>query len=220
MSALPPPPPLAELETTDQFLVGYGKSGAVGVFASLDGVPLRRGTTVVIQTARGLERGSVLGPATLRQARLLGAVSSGSIVRRASAEDERQQAAVTRRGHVIFEAARARLAAAQLDIDLLDVDLLFDARLAVLQYVGGASDLDDFAAALQAEFSVEVRLENLTLPAEKRGCDKPDCGRDAGGCSSCSSGGGCSSCGSAKVDMRDYFGHLRTQMEQRRTPLL
>jgi hypothetical protein len=59
----------------------------------------------------------------------------------------------------------------------------------------------------------------LAVPAapdahEHGGCDKPDCGRTAGGgCTSCSSGGGCSSCGSSKVDLRPYFSHLRDKME-------
>jgi hypothetical protein len=219
MSALPPQPPLAELEATDQFLVGYGKSGAVGIFLTVEALPLRRGAAVITQTARGVERGTILGPATLRQARLLGAVSSGSILRRASADDQARCAELAARADEIFVASRAR--AEGLGIDVLDADLLFDGRSVILQFVGAGTELDGFAQALEQEFDVTVRLENLAaVPVEEHGCGKPDCGHAAGGCSTCASGGGCSSCGSAKVDMRDYFSHLRTQMEQRRTPLL
>lgn len=222
MSALPPQPPLAALETTDQFLVSHGKSGAVGVFTVADGLPLRRGTTVILQTPRGLERGTVLGPATLRQARVLGAVSSGSILRCASAADEQRHDELRQGAERFFGVAQRVAQRRELALELLDVELLFDGRLMVLQFLGNETNLDAFAQELQAATNVAVRLENLALPHadDHGGCSKPDCGRDAGGCDSCGSGGGCSSCGSAKVDMRDYFAHLRTQMEQRRTPLL
>lgn len=221
MSAFPPQPPVAELEAVDQFLVSYGKSGAVGVFTGDDVGPLRRGTAVVIQTSRGIERGSILGPATLRQARVVGAVSSGSILRVVTEADEEQQCELKSRAESLFAASRASARDEGLALDILDVDMLFDGRTAILQFIGAETNLDVFAAALQTQFDVIIRLENLVAPMpEEHGCGKPDCGRGAGGCTDCSSGGGCSSCGSHKVDMREYFAHLRTQMEQRRTPLL
>ncbi len=195
MSALLPPPPVNDLEAADQYLVSYGKSGAVGVFLATGPLPLRRGTPVILQTPRGTERGTVLGPATLRQARLLGATASGTLLRRATAEDETRYAELARQADVIFETSRAQARQDGLAIELLDVEVLLDGRQAILQYVGTDTALDAFAQALERHFPYAIRLEDLAAaPAEDHaGCGKPDCGRDAGGCTSCSTGGGCSS---------------------------
>jgi hypothetical protein len=209
MSALPSLAPLPALDAAEQFLVGYGKSGAVGVFLAPGPLALRRGT--------------LLGPATLRQARILGAVSAGALLRRATPADERRRAEQAARAEAVFATSQARAQQEGLDIDLLDVDLLFDGQLAVLQYVGTDEALDSLAQALERQLGIAIRLENLAVAPvieESAHCDKPDCGREGGGCSSCGTGGGCSSCGSAKVELRDYFAHLRTQLEANRTPLL
>ena len=124
----------------------------------------------------------------------------------------------------LFEACRSWAANVALALEVLDVDLLFDGQHAIVQFIGAEADAERLAPELEKHFKLTLRFENLAVPAppaeEEHRCDKPDCGRDAGGCTTCSTGGGCSSCGSAKVDMRDYFGHLRTKMEtNQRIPL-
>jgi hypothetical protein len=210
-------------DAADQFVVSFGTSGALGVFNAPAPLVLRRGDRVVLRTPRGVEGGSVLCPATVRQARLLGATGMGELLRPLSAADADRLRAAGRLAQDLYAAARQH--AAGLGVDVLDVEVLLDGGTAIVQYVGGEAHLDGFAQALEARFALAVRLENLALPPasseEHGGCDKPDCGRNAGGCSTCSTGGGCSSCGSAKVDMRDYFAHLRDQMEHRqRRPLV
>lgn len=203
----------------DQFIVSHGKSGVLGVFTSPVALPLRRGERVIVQTGRGIEIGTVLAPATLRQARLLGATSAGQLLRRATEEDDSRRAGLALLEQQLFDAARAGAETAALSLEILDVDLLFDGRQAFVQFVGNDADTEKLARALEAQFRLTVRLENLVAPTqpeehEHGGCDKPDCGRTAGGgCTTCSSGGGCSSCGSSKVDLRPYFSHLRDRME-------
>jgi cell fate regulator YaaT (PSP1 superfamily) len=222
MSVLPPVPPLNELEATDQYLVGYGKSGALGVFMAGSPLTLRRGMSVIVRTPRGVELGHVRGPATLRQARVLGAVASGELLRCATAADEDQRACLAQRAEQLFASSRQLARQQFLTIEVLDVELLFDGQRAILQYVGDDVRLEAYAQELTRCAGVEVQLENLAAPQEEHdaGCGKPDCGRGGGGCTSCGSDGGCASCGSHKVDLRDYFAHLRTQMESRRMPLL
>jgi hypothetical protein len=206
----------------DQYVVSHGKSGVVGVFTAEGPLLLQRGCEVIVKTSRGIEIGTVLGPATIRQARLIGANSAGTLFRRASSEDSARREALARTEHRLFEACRASTGAAALEV--LDVDLLFDGQHAIVQFVGAEADAERLAPALEEQFKLTIRLENLATPAppaeEEHRCDKPDCGKDAGGCTSCSTGGGCSSCGSSKVDMTAYFGHLRTKMEtSNRIPL-
>ena len=211
-------------DAADQFVVSFGKAGAVGVFNAPAPFVLRRGDRVVIGTPRGTEVGSVLCPASVRQARLLGATVSGPLLRPLAAEDEARLPELHQLGQRLYEAGRALVQQDGLALEILDVEILLDGRQAILQFVGADPRLDDFAHALERRFALEVRLENLTQPSaveEHGGCDKPDCGRSAGGCTTCSSGGGCSSCGSQKVDMRNYFGHLREKMENdQRRPLV
>ncbi|MSQ95470.1 MAG: hypothetical protein EXR98_13055 [Gemmataceae bacterium] len=218
---------LPATESIHRFVVSHGKGGALGIFTAADPMPLRRGQAVVLHTLRGIEIGSVLCPATDRQALLLGATSAGHLLRRVTSEDRSQREEQATLEQQIFETSRAWAKQDGLALEILDVDLLFDASSAIVQFVGADTDTEAFAQKLEQHFSLTIRLENLATPAppeeEAHGCDKPDCGRTAdggGGCTTCSTGGGCSSCGSSKVDLRQYFGHLRTKMnEKQRIPL-
>ncbi len=216
-----------EGELSEHYIVSHGKSGALGSYAVAIPLHLGRGERVVLESPRGLEVGTVLCPASIRQARLLGAVSTGTIQRPVGPEDEIALVGLEERGRRLFNAARDLARQSKLPLEILDVDMLLDGR-AILQFVGPDVPLDDFVHTLNQDFALDIRLENLALPAADHndhahgGCGKPDCGRSAGGaCATCGSGGGCSSCGSGKVDMRAYFGHLREKMENgRRTPLV
>jgi cell fate regulator YaaT (PSP1 superfamily) len=212
--------------TAEHFLVSYGKSGGLGSFSVSEPLALERGDLVVVDTPRGRELGTVLCPASVRQARLLGAVASGTIIRPLSSDDD----SALEEAHVLsrrlFDAGRQLAQSRELALEILDVDVFFEDR-AVLQFIGDdLPELDAFAQALSDSFHLDIRLENLALPqapAESHGCGKPDCGKTAGGgsCSTCSTGGGCSSCGSGATDLRPYFAHLREQMDAgQRTSLL
>jgi hypothetical protein len=207
-------------DAADQFVVSFGKSGALGVFNAPAPLVLRRGERVVVRTPRGIEVGTVLCAATVRQARLLGATGMGELLRPLGTGDAARLPDLAQLGQAVYAAAQDQ--ATGLGIAIFDVEVLLDGHQAIVQYVGADASLDAFAQALESRFALAVRLENLAQPTtghEHGGCDKPDCGR--GGCSTCGSGGGCASCGSAKVDMRDYFAHLREKMEHnQRRPLV
>jgi hypothetical protein len=111
-----------------------------------------------------------------------------------------------------------------LGLEILDVHVLFDGGQATLQFVGPDAETEPLVHALEEQFSLTIRLENLAAPAAHHDhgrCDKPDCGRDAaGGCTTCGTGGGCSSCGSGQADLAQYFSHLREKMHTgQRVPL-
>jgi cell fate regulator YaaT (PSP1 superfamily) len=220
MSALLPAPVAPLADALDQFVVSHGKSGVIGVFTALEPAALGRGQSVIVQSNRGVEIGAVLGRATILQARLFGATSSGTLLRRVTPQDETRRRELASLAQQIFDTSRAWAERDSLAIEILDVDLFFDGQQAIVQFVGKDTDTEVLAQALEDHFQLTIRLENLVVPVaeEKSGCDKPDCSRTAdggGGCTSCSTGGGCSTCGSGKVDMREYFGHLRTKMENR-----
>jgi hypothetical protein len=209
-----------------EYLVSHG-GGGVGRFAAPAPLACRRRDRVVVATRRGLELGVVLCEATARHARLLADAEVGGLLRRADDADEAEARRLRALADRLFEDGRATAAACGLPIEVLDVEVLFDGRRAIVQHVrGGDFDAGPFAEALGRRHGVEVLLEDLALPpapeGEHGGCGEPGCGRAAGGgCTSCGTGGSCSSCGTGKVDMRAYFAHLRSKMEQnQRVPLL
>ncbi len=217
--------PGVRVQPHDQFIVSFGKNGALGVFTSDKPLTLRRGQKVLVQSSRGVEVGSVLRPATLQQARLLGATSSASLLRAVTRDDEIQRDQLADLQQRLFDMSRNLAQRDGLTLEILDVDVMFDRAQAIIQFVGIDADTEKLASALELHFAMTIRLENLSVPKpndehEHGGCDKPDCGRTTGGgCSTCGTGGGCSTCGSGKTDLREYFGHLRTKMESR-TPLV
>jgi hypothetical protein len=217
------------METCGEYLVSHGSGGAVGRFAAEGPLSCRRGDRVVVESRRGLELGVVLCPTTPRHARLLADPAVGRLVRRATDADESEARRLRALANTLFEEGRRLAAERALPFEILDVELLLDGRRAVVQHLRWADcDYAPFAETLGCVHGVEILMEDLAVaaaPAEEEhgGCGEPGCGRAGGGsgCTSCGTGGGCSSCGSKKVDMRDYFAHLRTQMEQKqRVPLL
>ncbi len=214
---------VANLPLPDHFLAQYGRSGGLGSFQSDGPLALRRGQKVLLDTPRGLEVGSVLRPANVRQARLIGSSFSGHLVRPLTPEDEPQLARIQSLNQRIYESAR-NLAKGR-DFSVLDVEIFFDARRALIHFLGSDAGLESLTPILAHEFGIEILWENNHAPEEPEpepeggGCGKPDCGKTegGGGCSSCGTGG----CGSCGVDVRPYFAHLRTKMEDHaRVPLL
>jgi cell fate regulator YaaT (PSP1 superfamily) len=210
------------------YLVSHGTTGGFGRFTAASPLTCNRGERVIIRSARGLEIGVVLCEATPGHAQLLPDSAGGELLRRATPDDEAAQECLRARGQELFAEARRRTAELGLPLELLDAELLLDGRQLILQYLAWeGTDAAPLVTALTEAHGLCVRLQDLSVPAaaeeEHGGCGKPDCGRAAGGsCSSCASGG-CSSCGGSGVDLRAYFAHLRTQMEERhpqRTPLV
>lgn len=208
-----------------EYLVSHGKTGVVGRFLAHDVASYRRGDRVVIQGERGLAIGTVLCEATERHARILAATGHGRLLRAVHPDDEHALEQARTLAERIYTESRRLAVEMGLALEVMDVEMTLDGSRAIVQCLAGACDPAPLLDALAATHGVQVWLENLADPLEEEeehGCGKPDCGKsEGGGCSTCSSGGGCSSCGSGKVDMRDYFGHLREQMESsKRTQLL
>lgn len=217
---------------SDQYLVAFGKSGGLGCFSVALELLLNRGDRVIVRTSRGIERGEVLGPATLRQARLIGALAAGDILRRTTKEDEAERFRLECLADELVAGCCARARDLNLSLQVVDAEVLVDGCRAIVQFLGDEADALKLNEAIGGVWPLDLRFENLAAPVSLEhnhdeeangGCGKPDCGKvdgGAGGCSTCSSGGGCSSCGAGKVDLRPYFGHLRTKMEEsHRIPL-
>jgi hypothetical protein len=226
--------PSGAAELPDEYVASFGKDAAVGCFTAAEPLLLSRRDRVLLRTPRGLEIGAILGPATIRQTRLLGAHVRGDLMRPlTSADDSIVERMAQLAGDVLSASERVREETG-LSVCVIDAEAFFDLRHALLHILHpDPDDLGSFAETLSRRLGVVVRLANLALSAEAgeedHGCGKPDCGKtdgSDGGCSSCSSGGcstgGCATgCGHGATDLRPYFAHLREQMEShQRVPLV
>lgn len=216
-------------EGPEFYLVQYGLEGALGSFRAADGLRPRRGEKVVLQGERGLEAGTILGPASVRQSRLLG--NAGQIARRWGAAEDALFLRARGQAEIMFRAARSLAGELQLGVEILDVDLALDGSRALLLLLSPpGEDPEPLLLGLRNAFGVAVQYHNLAgekmaeahPEEEEGGCGKEGCGKEGGGCSTCGSGGGCGSgCGSGGVDLREYFGQLRGRMEKTgRVPLI
>lgn len=218
--------PPGATELPDQYVAAFGKDAALGCFTAAEAICLSRHDRVLLQTPRGLEVGEILTPATIRQARLLGAQVHGQLIRPINADDDGAFTQMARLAEELLIAAEDIAQSSVLGLAILDAEVMFDLRHALLHVLHPNPDaLADFTAAVSVRTGLIVRLTNLALPAEKdHGCGKPDCGEGGGGgCSTCSDGGCATGCGtgvSAPPDLRPYFAHLREQMETQRIPLV
>lgn len=215
------------MKQTGEYLVKYGKTGAFGRFSSRLQKPLKRGDRVIIRSIRGVEDGSILCLVSPLQNEIFRDTPMGEILRSPTPEDEGRVLTIQKKAREIYDVARQISVRHRLPLEVLDVEVMLEGDLMVLQFLAwGDDDLNKLIESLEAQFALEVMLEPLSnsIQGEKveAGCGKPNCGQTTGGgCSSCGTGG-CSSCGTGGVDMRDYFSHLRQQMEQnnRLKPLL
>lgn len=195
------------------YLVTYGRGGFLGRFRAA--CAFGRDDSVVVQSERGVELGTVMG-----EAGAIGPERSGDVLRRATAADVRTSVYLSALAVTILTDAQALAESIGLPLLFLDGEILIDGREAILQAVHwGDCDATPIFERLSAQHGLPVKLADLTTspkPAVK-GCEI--CGAEKSGCSSCGTGGGCStgSCSSGAVKSADeltaYFSGLRKQME-------
>src|SRR5262245_2618543 len=202
-----------------EYLLGYGLLGDFGRFRPTRPLTCRRGDRAVVRTPRGLEVGEVLCATTPRHAHFLPNATVGSLLRLATAEDERLTENLLARALDFADEAAARARQLGLPLAVLDAELLLDREHAVVHFVRWEDcDVRPLVSGLSTHFDLHVVLQDLTRPEpHEHGCG--DCG--SGGCGNCGSGG-CGSCGEGKPEeVRAYFAGLREKMMARdRVPLL
>ena len=219
-----------ETEFPDQFLASFGKDAAIGCFTADSPRSLPRHTPVLLKTPRGLETGHILGPATIRQARLVGAHVHGDLVRVLNFDDDDTLDKMSSLAQDVLDTAQRLAEESDIPVSLLDAEVFFDLGHALLHVLHpNPDDLAPFVKDLSDSLGLDIRLANLAVPIpaaeEDPGCGKPncgegDCGSGEGGCSTGGCSTGCGTGGQA-VDLKPYFAHLREQMETTgRVPLV
>lgn len=191
------------------YWASYGRCGFLGRFEAIS--DHRRGDLVAVNSPRGKETATILGPVDERVSdiavcgEILGVASDATIDT----------------STFLVEATDS---ASSLPVLVADFEWLDDGHTAIVHVMPYDDvDLTAWAVGLSKKWNVDVRLLNLAaLPVERLDptkCDKPDCGN--GDCGSGCSTGSCSK-GSVKSpeELTKYFASLREAMESKRTSLV
>jgi cell fate regulator YaaT (PSP1 superfamily) len=202
----------------NEYLVSHGCTGEFGRFRAAATAAFRRGARVVVRSQRGLELGEVLCLCTPRHAQSMPDSFVGELLRAATPEDEQIAAGLGQRTQQLFDDGRRLALDLKLPLEIFDVEVSLDGHQVTLFYVRWQEcDERPLVRALSQKYEAMVALHDLGLPVGATGCGRPDCGQQAGGCTTCSTGGSCASCGKTMgKDVQEYFAGLRQKMEERR----
>ncbi len=190
------------------FLVQYGRSAFVGWFTSEE--PLERGTLVIIDSPRGRELGTIMGPQSPTHATI-----DGAVLRPANPQDQSEFVNAERQARAILQSVHDAITAQEEPVLVLDCEVLHFASEAILHVVSwGAADLTNRIRDWSDRFGIPIRLYDLAqTPKETvQGCGTSDCG--SGNCSSCSSGSGCATgCGKSVARSADEVAELLREVD-------
>lgn len=166
----------------NHYIVRYGQMRFLGEFAGLADQVHPRGQRVVVGTERGTELGEVLCEATDRSAMFLENPTRGEVLRIATVEDLEIESKLPAARDSGFAACREFIAKRRLQMDLVDVEVLFGRERIVFYYlsekrVDFRELVKDLARAMQTR--IEMRQigvrDEAKLLADYGDCGKPVC---------------------------------------------
>jgi cell fate regulator YaaT (PSP1 superfamily) len=164
------------------FVVRYGQMRLLGEFEAAEGQAHPRGERVIVRSDRGTEIGEVLSPATPRTSALLENPFRGQILRVATADDLVAESLLAERSKRGLEACREFAGRRRLQMDLVDVEVIFGGERMVFYYVSEKRVdfrelVKDLARAMQTR--IEMRQigvrDEAKLLADYGDCGKPVC---------------------------------------------
>lgn len=141
-----------------------------------------RGSLVIARTSRGLENGEVLCEATDEVVAKMNEPSSGSIQREATAQDLHELNRLKKTALDEFNTCRRLIQELQLNMDLIDVEIVFGGERVVVYYLSDDRiDFRELVKMLSSEFQTRVEMRQLgardeaKLLADYGDCGKPVC---------------------------------------------
>lgn len=194
-----------------EYLVRYGKAGEFGRFRAQKPLQLFKGDLVLIETHRGKETGEILSPSTSTIAKFLPNTTVGKLFSTLSPQDDSLAQLNHLKSSLIFEAAKKISLDLALPVMIVEAELLFDGKHAILHLLTSPkTDVRDLVSKLSQDFDMHIYVENISQPQEEEklaeddgtsSCGSGKCGSKESGCGTCGSGGGCGSCSTAKGKM-------------------
>ncbi len=191
-----------------EYLVRYGKAGEFGRFRAQKPLQLFKGDLVLIETHRGKETGEILSPSSPTIAKFLPNTTVGKLFSTLSPQDDSLAQLNHLKSSHIFEAAKKISLDLALPVMIVEAELLFDGKHAVLHLLTSPkTDVRDLVSKLSQDFDMHIYVENISQPQEEEklaeddgtsSCGSGKCGSKESGCGTCGSGGGCGSCSTTK----------------------
>jgi len=172
------------------YLVRVGCMGHVGRFRLDEDVLVRRGTRAVCRTSRGLELGTVLGPA--RSGGGTTDLADGRILRKMAPEDEMLWGHLQGLGRDAHSGCCDWLNSQGIDATLLEVEPLLDGKTLYFHFLSEIDDgVQEYLDHLVSLYEQRVRDSKFAKLLE-HGCG-PGCGTEKA-VNGCGSRGGCAVC--------------------------
>jgi cell fate regulator YaaT (PSP1 superfamily) len=161
------------------YVVRYGQMRYLGEYQGLEAYEHARGEKVVVQSDRGRELGEVLCPATDRTALFLENPVRGPILRVALEEDLSLEPQLDERRKQGFTTCRELIAKRRLQMDLVDVEVVFGGERIVFFYLAEKRvDFRELVRDLARVFQTRIEMRQIGVRDEaKLLADYGDCGK-------------------------------------------
>lgn len=163
-----------------QYIVRFGAMRFLGIFTpQRENERFKRGDRVIIRTDRGLEVGEVLIDASDRARSFLNNPPRGQILRRMTADDEREAARIRRLAPSEIETCEKHIEELGLEMKLVDVEHIFGGERIIVYYLAdGRVDFRELVRRLAAEFHTRIEMRQIGVRDEaKLLADYGDCGK-------------------------------------------
>lgn len=164
----------------ERYFVRYGVTRILGVFSPPnEDQTFARGDQVIIRTDRGLEAGEVLGPATERGIDMLGSPPEGRILRRMTADDQREVVRIRREAEEEIKVCLRHIQELGLKMELVDVEHIFGGERIIVYYLAEQRvDFRELVRRLAAEFHTRIEMRQIGVRDEAKLLgDYGDCGK-------------------------------------------
>lgn len=162
-----------------KYVVRCGVMRSLGVFSSREGEHYPRGARVVVRSDRGLEAGEVLCEATEEAVAHLQDPKRGQLLRKMSADDERDLERMHGQERNEFEVCERVIAEMGLDMRLIDVEHILGGERVVVYYLSeNRVDFRELVKRLASEFQTRIEMRQIGVRDEaKLLADYGDCGK-------------------------------------------
>lgn len=139
----------------------------------------QRGVEVIARTSRGMENGEVLCEATEEVLKKMGDTASGTIQREVTSQDRNELNRLKKTAEVEFATCKRIIRELNLDMDLIDVEMVFGGERVVVYYLSEARiDFRELVKLLSNEFQTRVEMRQVGVRDEaKLLADYGDCGK-------------------------------------------
>lgn len=163
-----------------KYIVRFGAMRFLGVFTPIrDTERFSRGDRVIVRTERGLEVGEVLLEATERAVSFLHNPPQGQILRKMTADDQREANRIRRLAPEEMARCERIIRELGLQMDLVDVEHIFGGERIIVYYLAdGRVDFRELVKRLAAEFRTRIEMRQIGVRDEaKLLADYGDCGK-------------------------------------------